>query len=95
MYKRNQQRVEAKLRRHRKARGNQFVDAAPGILEGWAQIASRQITEIGRVLLPQRQVEAVLGFECRFYLGNDRFFAGKRSAGCYPYQKKGHGDDHQ
>ncbi len=92
---RDQQRVEAEFRGDGKARGDQFVDAAPGILEGRAQVAARQVAEVGRVLLPQRQVEAVLRLERCLYLGNDGFLAGERSAGRYPHQKEGRGDDHQ
>ena len=78
-----------------KPSGDQFVDAAPGILEGRTQIAPRQITEIGCILLPQRQVEAVLGLERCPHLGNDSFLAGEGAAGRYPHQKECHGDDHQ
>ena len=91
----HQQGVEAQLRRDRQARGNQFVDAAPGIFEGGTQFAPGQVAQVGGVLLQQRQVQPVLGLQRGLDLGNDRLFAVEGAAGRHAHQEKGDGDDDQ
>jgi hypothetical protein len=49
--------------RHRQRLGHQFVDRPVGITEGRAQVAVQQAVEVIQVLLPQRQVEVVLGLQ--------------------------------
>ena len=95
MHQCHQQRVETEFRSDREARGDQFVDAAPRVLERGPQIAARQVAEVGRVLPPQRLVEAVLRLQRRLDLGDHGLLAGERPARRRAHEEERRGDHHQ
>ncbi len=92
---RDGQSVAAEFQRDRERRPDQFIDRPRGVLERRPQIAFEQIAHVIEVLLVERFVQPVEGFELLLDFRRNAFFSRERPARREPHHEKRERGDHE